>query len=173
MTAVARITEAGQGCQDGEAAGTSPAAISFTMPMPPSVNQLFKNLPGKGRVKTDQYFDWRAFAVTAIRRQGVGGMTGRVIIIFGVERLSLSADVDNRIKAMLDAMVEAKVLEDDRFVTAFAVAWLPSANGLAHVQVLPVGRIDLKFLPSSNGATGGWFISAPQPNGDHDGPEPQ
>lgn len=155
----------------GEAAGV-PVAVSFTMPMPPSVNQLFRNLPGKGRVKTEAYFDWRSFAVTSIRQQQIGGLTGRVLVLLGVERMSLSADIDNRIKAMFDVMVEAKVIADDRFVTAFAVSWLPAANGLAHVQVLPVGRLDLKFLPSSDGATGGWFSSAPQPNGEEDGSVP-
>lgn len=171
MSALATISEGrARRSGAGEAAGVTPVASSFTMPMPPSVNQLFKNLPGKGRVKTDKYFDWRAFAVTAIRRQQPAAITGRVVILFGVERLSLSADIDNRIKAMLDAMCEARVIADDKFVTAFAISWLPAANGLAHVQVLPVGRLDLKFLPSNDGATGGWFFSAPQPEeGEIDG----
>lgn len=155
----------------GAAVGVStPIAVSFTMPMPPSVNQIFRNLPGKGRVKTGAYDDWRAFAVTSIRRQQIAALTGRVLVLFGVERMSLSADIDNRIKAMLDAMVEARVIVDDRYVTGFAVAWLPAANGLAHVQVLPVARLDLKFLPSNEGSTGGWFVDAPPTNdGDDNG----
>lgn len=139
------------------------APVSFTMPTPPSVNQVFRNVRGRGRVKTSAYIDWRAYAVTSIRLQHVRLVTGRVVVVFGVERASLTSDIDNRVKAMLDAMVEAGVIDDDKFVTAFAVAWLPSANGLAHVQVLPVQRLELQFLPSKDGATGGWYHTAPQP----------
>lgn len=166
MTRMAAISE-GRARLSGARAvvgAPAPAAVSFTMPMPPSVNQIFRNLKGKGRVKTSEYHDWRAFAVTAIRRQQIGALTGRVLVLFGVERMSLTADIDNRIKAMLDAIVEAGVIADDRYVTGFAIAWLPAANGLAHVQVLPVARLDLKFLPSNDGSTGGWFVDAPPTN---------
>lgn len=162
MTSAARISDRpARPSAAGEAAGRDPVAVSFTMPLPPSVNAIFRNLKGKGRVKTRAYDDWRAFAVTSIRLQKAAHVPGRVVVLFGVERLSLSADIDNRIKAMLDAMVEARVIEDDKFVTGFAVSWLPAANGLAHVTVQPVGPMALKFLPSNDGSTGGWFLDAP------------
>lgn len=136
--------------------------VTFTIPCPPSVNQIFRNVKGKGRVKTEAYANWRAYAVTSIRNQHVAPIRGRVIILFGVERASAAADIDNRIKAMLDAIVEAGVIEDDRFVTGLAAAWLPATNGLAHVQIMSTDRIDIQFHPSKDGATGGWF-TAPQP----------
>lgn len=150
-----------------------PAPVAFTIPTPPSANALFKNVKGVGRVKAKHYDDFVRMAVTAIRRQGIVPISGPVIAIFGVERMSDRADIDNRIKAMLDAIVEAKTIDDDRFVTALAISWLPSANGMSHVRLLPVQRLDVSFHPSTNGATGGWFIEAPCDEGDHDGDQPQ
>lgn len=151
---------AGRGEQAGEgSAWLSP--VIFTIPTPPSVNALFKNVPKRGRVKTDEYRNFIRMAVTAIRRQAVPRLEGRVIAIFGVERMSDRADIDNRLKAMLDAIVEAKVIEDDRFVTAIAISWLPSANGMSHVSLRPAQRLDVSFHPSQNGASGGWFENAP------------
>lgn len=175
MTALAQISEgrAGRSGQ-GDGAGLVPVAVSFTIPVPPSVNNIFRNLPGRGRVKTHDYNDWQAFALTHIRQQAVAPVSGRVVVTFGVERASNTADIDNRIKAMLDTIVEAGIIEDDKLVTAFAAAWLPHANGLAHIQILPVGRVELTFRPSPDGVSGGWFIATPQlSSGDYDGPEPR
>ncbi len=140
-----------------------PSPLSFTMPTPPSTNHLFKNVKGVGRVKSSTYEDFVRMGVTSIRRQGVEPVKGHVIAIFGVERMSASADIDNRLKAMLDTIVEAGVIEDDRFVTAIAIAWLPKANGLAHVRLVPAQHLTLQFHPSPNGSTGGWFFSEPDP----------
>jgi len=163
-----RAGRSGQGT--GGAASSLASPVTFTMPVPPSVNQMFRNVRGKGRVKTEAYEQWRAAARTSLRLQSLQPVMGRVVVIFGVERGSLAADIDNRIKAMLDAIVTAGVIEDDNRVTAFAAAWLPQANGLAHVQIIPSAEVGIEFHPSKDGATGGWFISAPQQDGEPDGP---
>lgn len=160
---------AGRSEPAGEGASHPSPAVTFTIPTPPSANHLFRNVKGVGRVKAKHYDDFIRMAVTAIRRQAVTRVSGRVVAIFGVERMSDRADIDNRLKAMLDAIVEAKIIEDDRFVTAIAISWLPSANGMSHVRLLPVQRLDVTFHPSQNGASGGWFDSAPfeQEEDDH------
>jgi crossover junction endodeoxyribonuclease RusA len=140
--------------------------------MPPSVNSIFRNVRGRGRVKTAEYIDWRAVAVAAIRRQNPGAISGRVLVNIGVERISKTADIDNRVKAIFDAMVEAGVITDDKYITAFFIAWQPPANGLAHIEVVPVGPVTIKFLPSNDGSTGGCFIApateAEMPDGTFD-----
>lgn len=138
-----------------------PPAVSFTVPTPPSANHLFKNVKGVGRVKTRHYEDFVYMAVAAIRRQNVASIPGRVIMVLGVERMSDLADIDNRIKALFDAIAQAGVIENDRLVTAFAIAWMPLANGITHLMVLPVQKLTLTFHPSQNGASGGWFLNAP------------
>jgi len=154
---------------DGKILADLPSPVSFTLPTPPSVNELYKNLPGHGRVKAGLYDDFIRRGVAAIRRQGVATVHGYVIAIFGVERMSMTADIDNRLKSMLDTIVKAGVIDDDRFVTSICVSWLPRANGLAHIKIMPVQKLDLTFYPSQDGASGGFFPSAPQPTGEDDG----
>jgi hypothetical protein len=134
-----------------------PAPVAFTLPTPPSVNELYKNVKGVGRVKAGLYDDFIRRGVASIRLQGVAALPGYVVAVFGVERMSITADIDNRLKSMLDTIVKAGVIEDDRFVTAIAVSWLPRANGLAHIRLFPVQQMDLTFHPSQNGSTGGWY----------------
>ena len=150
-----------------------PGPVSFTMPTPPSANHLFRNVKGVGRVKTAQYDDFIRMGVAAIRQQKVQPISGNVVVVLGVERMSDRADIDNRLKATLDAIVKANTIEDDRFVTAIAISWLPKANGLSHISIYPVQRLDLMFQPSQNGASGGWFLNAPFQNGEFsDGTQP-
>ena len=136
-----------------------PAPASFTLPTPPSTNGLFLNKPGLGRVKKGAYEDFIRRGVAAIRGQHVQPIPGYVIAIFGVERMASNADIDNRLKSMLDTIVTAGVIADDSLVTAIAVSWLPKANGLAHVKLYPVQPMDLAFHPSPSGACGGFFVA--------------
>lgn len=138
------------------------APVEFAVPCPPSVNALYRNVASKGRVKTTAYYDYTTLAVTAIKRQRVPHIPGRVVMVIGVERARNTSDISNRIKALEDCIVKAGVIEDDRFVTATAITWLPAANGLAWVQIRPAERFTLEFHPSTDAATGGWIVAAPQ-----------
>lgn len=172
MNAVATIDTERRAGRSGQGMGAAVAAvapITFTLPIPPSVNQMFRNVRGKGRVKTGHYEQWRALAATSLRLQSIPAASGPVVVLFGVERQSSRADIDNRIKAMLDAIVAAKIIADDDQVTAFAASWLPPANGLAHVQILPAAPVGIEFHPSTDRTTGGWF-QVHQPDGEPDGP---
>lgn len=175
MSAVLTITESRAGHSgQARAVGPVPAAVSFTCPVPPSVNELFRNVPGKGRVKTRLYDNWRAHALTTIRLQHVPAVAGPVLMIIGVERVSSRADIDNRVKGLVDAIVEAGIIADDRLMTGFCAAWMPPANGLAHVQIMPIGNFDFSFHPSPDGASGGFFLAAPQSTiGDDNGSFPE
>ncbi len=172
MTATVTQSESRARCSgQGAAIGAGvPVAVTFHLPIPPSVNELFRNVPGKGRVKTQVYNDWRAHALTSIRMQQLTPIDGHVLIRLNVEMAGNRADLDNRVKAIFDAIVEAKIIRDDSLVTGFLVAKLPAVNGLAHIEILPAQAVTVDFRPSHEGARGGWFLTAPQPNGEDDGP---
>jgi Holliday junction resolvase RusA-like endonuclease len=150
-----------------------PAPVRFTMPTPPSANHLFKNVKGVGRVQTSHYSDFIRMGIAAIRRQSVQPIIGRVIVLASVERMSDKADIDNRMKALLDAIVKAGIIEDDRFVTWLPINWLPAANGLSHIAIYPVQRMTLEFYPSQDGASGAVIVTAPQFPGEDDGYQPE
>lgn len=167
MNAAARVTTEGERAVEGHSAiGAGqldrPVPISFTIPMPPSTNHLFKNVKGVGRVKTKAYEDFRLMAIAAIRRQRVHAIPGRVVMVWAVERNSLQSDISNRLKAAEDSIVKAGIIEDDRFVTSHFITWAPKANGLAHVQIYPIQRMTLDFYPSQDGASGAVIVRAPQ-----------
>jgi len=130
---------------------------AFTLPTPPSTNALFRNVRGRGRVKTKNYKDFIAYGLLAIRQQCVEPVRGYVVLVIGVERKNRRADLDNHVKAILDVIVKAGVLEDDRYVTALSLSWLPPADGLSHVAIYPVAPLTLAFQPADDGAYGGFF----------------
>jgi Holliday junction resolvase RusA-like endonuclease len=136
------------------------APAEFNMPMPPSVNDLYRNVKGRGRVKTSAYYDYTALGIAAIKRQKVAPVPGRVVVIAGFERKSMAADVDNRAKALFDVIVKAGVIRDDKFITATALVWLPMASGKAWVCIMPAEPFALQFQPSPGGATGSWLLPA-------------
>lgn len=159
-------TQNGAALSATDRAESRPHTITLlTIPSPPSVNALTRNVPGRGRVKTAAYKDWIGHAGWILANQRPAPIMGRVIIVIGIERVSSTADIDNKIKAIFDLLVTHKVIKDDRFVTAFAVSWWPKANGNARVAVMQAGDMMLQFQTSDGGATGGWFIPAPEQEG--------
>lgn len=145
-------------CGESQAAS---AVTLLTLPVPPSVNELYANRPGKGRVKTRVYADWQGHAGWRLREQKPQAVPGRVIVLINFERTNAMADVDNRVKATLDLLVKHQVIEDDRFVTAAVIAWSPPANAEMRLAIVPAANLTAQFQLAPDGAHGGWHISAP------------
>lgn len=142
------------------APSASPATV-VTVPCPPSVNEMFRNKAGKGRVPTRAYEDWLGHAGWTLRSQRPRAVRGRTLLIVSVERISSSADIDNHLKAIIDLLVKHDVIDDDKFVTGICIAWAPPSSKLARVMILPVGEYQLSFLPAPDGASAGFFLAPP------------
>lgn len=140
--------------------------ITFiTVPAPPSVNALFRNVPGRGRVKTAAYKAWAGEAGWMLKSQSPTPVPGRVIVVIGVERTIGTADIDNLSKGIFDLLVTHKLIKDDRYVTAFAMAWAPKGSRLARIAIMPATDLCLQLHLADDGQSGGWFISAPEQEG--------
>lgn len=103
--------------------------VTFTLPMPPSVNNLFINVPGRGRVAAPHYQAWKKNAAAAWQAQRITGrFPGKVRVSLLVERVR--GDLDNRAKACLDLCVAVGLISDDRHIEAVDLAWSDSVTGV-------------------------------------------
>lgn len=126
------------------------AVYCVTLPFPPSVNNLFSQGMVNGRMRrfpSKQYKAWRKAAWAHIKQARIPRIEGKVAI-----RISLTPpnaarrDVDNYNKGILDALVDAGVLDDDSQVDKLLSVWDhdcldPCAFveiGSAHKDVAPI-----------------------------------
>lgn len=135
--------------------------VFLSIPVPPSVNELFKNKASGGRAKNSRYVNWLGHASWVLRTQNPHKITGPTIIVATVERNRPRGDIDNRTKAVLDLLVEQDVIEDDSLVEAVAWSWTRGGDDLCHVCVLPAQMVEVQYHPPLDGAAGGWMVTAP------------
>ena len=114
--------------------------ITLKLPVPPGVNKLYANVPGKGRVKTAVYRAWikeaglELIGQLATRRTGLP-ITGDVSVSIRFPRLR--SDLDAPIKATLDLLTRHQVYNDDRQVAEMRVRFHPDAWMLVEVGAVP------------------------------------
>lgn len=138
---------AGSGVTAGPPCGWPPTGygsgdsgpISADLPLPPSTNHLFLTR-GRRRVKTPAYRTWLALAVPQLRvlqRPERFPVELRVTLIGG-SGLNETRDLDNILKPVQDAIVNAGVLpaDDLRFVAAISAKYQARADGPAVVRVM-------------------------------------
>ncbi len=91
-------------------------AVTLVIPLPPSANALFANVPRKGRVRTAAYRRWSVAALSWMWTcKPVGGFPffdGPFSVQIAVP-LKMRGDVDNRVKPILDFLKKPAGLVDD------------------------------------------------------------
>lgn len=91
---------------------------------PPSTNGLFRNVRGRGRVKTDRYKKWRDKASWEIRLQHKGPpLDGPTALTLSMRRPRANADLDNHLKAAIDALEEGGAIANDKQISCITAAW--------------------------------------------------
>jgi crossover junction endodeoxyribonuclease RusA len=91
--------------------------VVFNLPKPPSVNQLYRNVPRVGRVKTAVYRAWEQEAGWLLRAQRPQPVHGayRLLALVGPTR----ADIGNLEKALSDLLQSCGVIDNDRLCQGF------------------------------------------------------
>lgn len=92
------------------------ASAAWGIPIPPSVNNLFRNGRGRARVKTAAYRAWIEQASLLLRLQGLVRVQtpARVLLeIRSGQGFLTSRDLDNLLKPTLDLLVSLGVLPGD------------------------------------------------------------
>lgn len=106
----------------------SDTSYTIWLPFPPSVNNLFSQGIVRGKVRrfpSKKYKAWRHEALVRIKAARLPSMAGHVAIRIGLTPPSSARrDVDNYAKAILDALVEARVIADDSQVQKLLCTWV-------------------------------------------------
>lgn len=105
---------------DGEAVDRGALCLCT---VPPSLNTIFFNVKRKGRVKTPEYSEWLTKCHFELRRQGGWHVPGHVRVRLSYCRSQTKADLDNLAKPVLDLLVQAGRIQDDRNVVELHAAY--------------------------------------------------
>jgi len=98
--------------------------IALTLPVPPSTNALFKNVAGRGRVKTVEYSRWLKHADAAFYCARPKPISGPVEITILCEENN-RRDLGNYEKSVTDWLVRCDLIDGDRckVVRKITLAW--------------------------------------------------
>jgi crossover junction endodeoxyribonuclease RusA len=116
--------------------------IALSLPLPPSVNNLFVNAPGRGRAPSPGYKKWKADAaicIMAARQKPVAGRFKATLTFDQPD--NRRRDLDNMAKAPLDALKRAGLIEDDRLARKLTLEWGDAKPKGAEVHVIIEGVI--------------------------------
>lgn len=108
------------------------------LPLPPSVNGLYVNVPGRGRVRSKTYRAWAKAAGWELVLQRPKPVAGRYSMTVRVGRRSdgRRSDVENRLKALSDLLATHGVIGDDSLAERIDVGWADDvAEGRVRVTV--------------------------------------
>ncbi|KQP53058.1 RusA family crossover junction endodeoxyribonuclease [Methylobacterium sp. Leaf106] len=130
--------------------------ICFTVAIPPSTNNLFFSVSGKGRRKTDAYKAWikeaSIVAKLAIRAKRIDGPYALNIQIGKPD--NRRRDLGNLEKALSDLLVSVGAVSDDSACQRIEMEWSPNVDG-AFVRVM-----ETKAVPTRKTAIASAEVSA-------------
>jgi Holliday junction resolvase RusA-like endonuclease len=119
--------------------------LIFEVPVPPTANNLYRNAPGKGRVKTTAYKMWQQYAaLTVVLPKPIPHCSGEAHVDID---LPPGLDIDN-LKALVDLlqMPEKKhlvwslgIITNDKLIVDYHVRRV-AKNQPCIVRVRPVGE---------------------------------
>ena len=95
------------------------------LPFPPSVNQLYRNVPKIGRVKTAKYKEWMQEARRHIELAGgLSHLSDKFqLTIAAAPPDKRKRDIDNICKPVLDLLVDVGAVEDDSLCEILTAYW--------------------------------------------------
>lgn len=123
---------------------TADACVVLFETLPPSANKLYveyrvweprKNGYQTRRSMTAPYETWRKAAVDHIMKvQRVPMVLGDVAVEIEMGPRHPLADIDNKIKPVMDALVQARVIDDDRYCVDIRARWAEITGARATVR---------------------------------------
>lgn len=109
--------------------------VTLSLPLPPSVNHAWQNVPGKGRVRSPEYRRWHKLAFDELCLQNPGKIVGEFSAVINCGKLNRRADIDNRIKPLLDLLKDV-VVEDDSKCARVSAGWVTDVPAERVVMII-------------------------------------
>lgn len=107
--------------------------VEYRLPLPPSSNNAYFNLPRGGRAPTSECKAFKEAAAWELKAQKAKPFEGRAIVHIDVSERECTAasDISNREKLVTDALVDNGVLQNDsmKFVKGVNTHWDPEITG--------------------------------------------
>lgn len=117
-------------------------SLTIQLAMPPSTNRIWRSAVKGGRVRTYRAREYAAWMIAAAWRvkqavQSQGAVKGDVRVRLGFWPRDKRADLDNRIKPLLDSLVKGGAIENDNRVVHIEAEWRKfDGDPTAHIQVM-------------------------------------
>lgn len=111
-------------------------SIEITLPWPPSVNAYWRTFRGR-MIISAKGREYRAAVCVLVRDQGAdAGLTGKLdMTIEAWQPDRRKRDLDNLLKAPLDALCHAGVYNDDSQISDLRIYWAPIIGGMLKVTI--------------------------------------
>ncbi len=126
---------------DGDAVEFGALSLPFT---PPSLNNIFVN-GKKGRFKSAEYRVWQTRACLHLRKQNGWHVPGAIKVRLTFNENQTRADLDNIIKPVLDLLMAAGRISDDRNVRKIEAEFSHGITG----TLIEIRRAEAKEKPSA------------------------
>ena len=105
--------------------------MNAALPLPPSINNSFVQFTQRGvtrRVKSKDYARWQKNAVEHLIATAAPVTAPRYSVNIDLG-INYQSDIDNRVKPILDALVKAGMISDDRYIDSITVRRDQSIEG--------------------------------------------
>lgn len=112
---------------------------TYKLPPPLSLNQVYRVVNGR-KIKSKKYREWQeeAARMLMLQRPEPFDCSSPIYISYGIpmvhwrtgRRVGTNTDIDNRVKCLADAIVEAGIIPDDsmKYVRGFWAQWHGNIN---------------------------------------------
>ena len=115
--------------------------ITLNLPEPPSVNEAYVNVRGKGRTKTVKYKQWETECLWMIKAAKPGIIKGEYMVVLFLSQKTRK-DVDNCLKPALDLLAKCGVTEDDKYCYSVTSAKSPDVHkGKCKIVIRPKNHL--------------------------------
>ena len=114
--------------------------IEITLPWPPSVNTYWRTFRGR-MIISAKGREYREAVGRLLVNSNIDPCLGKVKVdIVAYRPDNRRRDLDNLLKAPLDALTHAKVWEDDSLISDLRIRWADGIGGMLKVTIEKLGE---------------------------------